>query len=159
MSKFKFRLKTVLDVKVIKKRQAVVDYSEVSKYLELQEQILFDMNDKAAEISQMMMRKASNGITGADLKTHAAFLRRIDKDIRKQSKTVDEIKAEKQDLQALLFKLHNEVEVLDSLKQRQHLVHLCDLSKQEEKRIDEFSTYTMGKMREKSGFTYKKEVL
>jgi flagellar export protein FliJ len=159
VSKFKFPLKTVLDVKEIRKRQTVVDYSEVSRYLELQEQILCDMNDKATEISQMMMQETSKGITAADIKTHAAFLRRIDKDIRKQSKTVDEIKTEKRDLQALLLKLHNEVEVLDSLKQRQHLVHLYDLIKQEEKRIDEFSTYKMGRTHERLALTSRKEVL
>jgi len=143
MPKFKFRLKTVLDVKELKKKQSVVDYVELSSHLEIQEQMLSGMKNKSTEVADLLTHEASKGITAAEIKTHSAFLRRIDKDIKNQSKVVNDIHKEKQNLQAALFKLHNEVRVLESLRQRRQIDFLYDLAKQEEKRVDEFVTYTL----------------
>ena len=143
MPKFKFRLKTVLEVKELKKKQSVVDYVELSRYLEIQDQMLSGMKNKSAEIADLLTHEASKGITAAEIKTHSAFLRRIDKDIKNQSRVVNDIHKEKQNLQASLFKLHNEVRVLESLRQRRQLDFHNDLAKQEEKRVDEFVTYTL----------------
>ncbi len=150
MPKFKFRLKTVLYVKELKKKQAVVDYVELSRYLENQEQVLFDICKRSEEAADIMMEKASKGITAVDIKTHAAFLRRIDKDMKNQSRVVNDINKEKQILQASLFKLHNEVGVLENLRLRRHFDFLYDLAKQEEKRVDEFVTYSLNSMTESS---------
>jgi len=150
MTKFKFRLKTVLDVKELRKKQAVVDYVELLRYLEIQEKMLSDLINKSTEISAIMTDEASAGISAFDIKTHSAFLRRIYKDIKNQSKVVDEIQKEKQNMQTALFKLHNEVEVLDNLKQRQQLAFLTELFKQEEKKTDEFVTYSTMNMKRSS---------
>jgi len=146
MAKFKFRLKTVLNVKELKKRQAVVDYAELSRRLEIQQEVLNDIKTKSQEIASLMMNQTSKGIKASDIKIHAAFLRRMDKEIKNQSRVVDEINYEKKNMQAALFKLHNEVGVLESLKQRKQADFLYELGKQEEKKVDEYINYSISKI-------------
>jgi len=143
MSGFKFRLNTVLYVKGTKKKQAVLDYEEISKLLEIQENTLCDLEKKSDHISELMMSEAAKGIKAANLKTHASFLRRIGTDIKNQSRTVAETKSEKDNMQTVLVKLHNEIEILDDLRHRQYLSFLYDQNRQEEKKTDEFLSYTL----------------
>jgi len=144
MAKFKFTLKTVLDVKELKEKQATVDYAEITKYFESQSQALIDMENKSDEAAEMLMNRVSDGIMAYDMKAHSTYLRKIDKQIRRQTQVVEEIKAERDSLRVTLIKLCNEVETLGDLRDRQYEGFRRELSKQAEKKADEFVTYNFG---------------
>jgi len=144
MAKFRFRLKTLLDVKELKEKQAIVDYAEITKYFESQSQNLIDMKNKSDETTGILMNRASDGIMVHDIKTHSTYLKKIDKQIRIQSQVVEEIRAERKNLRAVLIKLRNEVETLGDLRERQYMGFKREFAKNEEKKTDEFVTYNFG---------------
>jgi len=144
MLKFKFGLETVLDVKELREKQAIVDYAEISKYFESQDQMLNEMKSISEEAAKTLSGRASEGIRVFDIKTHFTYLKKIEKQIKVQAEVVEEAKVEKNNMRIALVKLRNEVETLGDLKQRQYMNFRREIYKQEDKLTDEFVTYKSG---------------
>jgi len=144
MLKFKFGLETVLDVKELREKQAIVDYAEISKYFESQDQMLNEMKSISEEAAKTLSGEVSEGIRVFDIKSHFTYLNKIEKQIKVQAVVVEEAKVEKNKLRNALVKLRNEVETLGDLKQRQYVNFRREIYKQEDKITDEFVTYKYG---------------
>jgi len=141
VSKFKFRLKTVLNVKELRKKQALADYNRVSEFLDSQERILYDLRKTSLDTLKLLDEQSLTGISIADIKMYFSYLRKVENEIKIQTALVEKIQEEKVSIQSKVFTIHNEVKVLKSLQAKKFNDYLKDLDGQEVKKMDELVNY------------------
>lgn len=138
MSKFKFRLKTVLAVKEIEEKQVMSDLAEVNRSLDIQSEALREIQNRSEVATDAIVNEVTKGIRAFELKGHFTFKADIEKKLELQSQIVDKILAEKNEMISIYEKVHHEIETIDDLKKRQLFNFKKNIDKKEDNTTEEY---------------------
>lgn len=137
---FKFRLQTVLDVRLLTKDRLVQELAEAERAIVVEREALAQLNDSYTK-SQDELREHQQGVV--DLQTIQWFqnyLVALSGRITDQERRVQDAEAARDEKRIELMKAAQEVEVLEKLKSNAYQAYLKAEDKAEAALIDELAT-------------------
>lgn len=140
MKKFQFRLQRVMEMKEEVEKQRMVDLAEVKKRvtreLEALEKLREEDQNCRAHIKE---RGSQKRINPATMDMIYRYLKKLEADIDTQQGKVSDVKDEMEKKRQVLLDAAKERKILEKLKDRKKSDYLSDLSKKEQKTLDEIS--------------------
>lgn len=141
MKKFKFRLQSVMNVKVALEKQKRMEMEKAAAYLEKCIQTVLTMEQEHKDLSAKFHEEAAQGMHAPRMYAYSAYFEDL-----KHRTDIERMRALRanQELQAArqaLVEAMREVKIYEKLREKQYEEYLVEAARENDKVIDDFMSF------------------
>lgn len=152
MARFRYRMQSILDIKLKMETQAKQEFAEARIMLDEEEERLKALEERKAGYEQMARNMLQGALNCRDMAENKEALLRMDEYIAMQQLKVKEAEIKLEQARRKLAEVMMERKSHEALKEKAFEQFLLDEKKQESKEVDELTSYTYGqRQKAKSG--------
>ena len=152
MARFRYRMQSILDIKLKMETQAKQEFAEARIMLDEEEERLKALEERKAGYEQMARNMLQGALNCRDMAENKEALLRMDEYIATQQLKVKEAEIKLEQARRKLAEVMMERKSHEALKEKAFEQFLLDEKKQESKEVDELTSYTYGqRQKAKSG--------
>lgn len=152
MARFRYRMQSILDIKLKMETQAKQEFAEARIMLDEEEERLKALEERKAGYEQMARNMLRGALNCRDMAENKEALLRMDEYIAMQQLKVKEAEIKLEQARRKLAEVMMERKSHEALKEKAFEQFLLDEKKQESKEVDELTSYTYGqRQKAKSG--------
>lgn len=141
MAKFKFRLQPLLNIKIQLEDSAKNELGKAVQKLEEEKEIGRSLLEHREKYINEFNEKASKTVRIDELRSYTMYISRLAKNIDDQNKNIKEASDSVDKYREELIKIVKERKILEKLREKKFNEYLIDMSKDEQKRMDEIVSY------------------
>jgi len=146
--KFKFKLQSVLDIKIKNEDDEKRKLADVMQLQAREEQILAQMHQKQIRLTaELKEKQGTGGINITELQIYSHGIERVKKDIISQQIRLREIAIMLEDQRRKLIEATQEKKIYEKLKENQHKAYIEEEEFAERLLIDELATLKYAKVK------------
>ena len=144
MARFRYRMQSILDIKLKMETQAKQEFAEARIMLDEEEERLKALEERKAGYEQMARNMLQGALNCRDMAENKEALLRMDEYIAMQQLKVKEAEIKLEQARRKLAEVMMERKSHEALKEKAFEQFLLDEKKQESKEVDELTSYTYG---------------
>ncbi len=141
MAKFKFRLQPLLNIKLQLEDSAKNELGKAVQKLEEEKEIGRSLLKYRERYINEFNEKASKMVRIDELRSYTMYISRLAKNIDDQNKNIKEASDNVDKYRDELIKIVKERKILEKLREKKFNEYLIEMSKDEQKRMDEIVSY------------------
>lgn len=145
MSKFIFKLQSLLNIKEKLEEQNKIEYGKALAALEEEKSKLINLETKKNDNILNFRESIKKGIKSEYIKNINYFIVYIDKKIEEQLCNIEKAENFVEEKRLILLNSMKEKKVLETLKDKEKEIYLKEVMKEEQKNVDEIVSYKYNK--------------
>jgi flagellar FliJ protein len=145
MPGFKFRLQTVLNIKMQKENSLKNELGKAMQRLEVEKKNLSSIIIEMENCIDNFNSESSKGVTVDRLREFSAYIPVLKEHVQIQKERVKYAEQDVDNIRVILIKAVQEREILDKLKEKQYKEYMEEQVKKEQKVVDEIVSYKYSK--------------
>ncbi len=147
MARFRYRMQSILDIKLKMETQAKQEFAEARIRLDEEEAKLEALKKRKAEYEQLARNMLVGTLNCRDIAENKEALLRMDEYMDLQQLQIRKAEQKVEQAREKLAEVMKERKSHDTLKEKAFEQFLLDEKKQESKEVDELTSYTYGQRR------------
>lgn len=144
MARFRYRMQSILDIKLKMETQAKQEFAEARMNLDLEEERLAALRERRENYERRAREQLMGALNCRDMAENKEALLRMDEYIAQQLLQVREAEKKLEQAREKLAEVMKERKSHETLKEKAFEQFLLDEKKQEGKEVDELTSYTYG---------------
>lgn len=144
MARFRYRMQSILDIKLKMETQAKQEFAEAKMKLDLEEERLAALRERRENYERRAREQLMGALNCRDMAENKEALLRMDEYIALQLLQVREAEKKLEQAREKLAEVMKERKSHETLKEKAFEQFLLDEKKQEGKEVDELTSYTYG---------------
>lgn len=144
MARFRYRMQSILDIKLKMETQAKQEFAEAKMKLDLEEERLAALRERRENYERRAREQLMGVLNCRDMAENKEALLRMDEYIAQQLLQVREAEKKLEQAREKLAEVMKERKSHETLKEKAFEQFLLDEKKQEGKEVDELTSYTYG---------------
>lgn len=144
MARFRYRMQSILDIKLKMETQAKQEFAEAKMNLDLEEERLAALRERRENYERRAREQLMGALNCRDMAENKEALLRMDEYIAQQLLQVREAEKKLEQAREKLAEVMKERKSHETLKEKAFEQFLLDEKKQEGKEVDELTSYTYG---------------
>lgn len=144
MARFRYRMQSILDIKLKMETQAKQEFAEAKLKLDLEEERLAALRERRENYERRAREQLMGALNCRDMAENKEALLRMDEYIAQQLLQVREAEKKLEQAREKLAEVMKERKSHETLKEKAFEQFLLDEKKQEGKEVDELTSYTYG---------------
>lgn len=144
MARFRYRMQSILDIKLKMETQAKQEFAEAKMKLDLEEERLAALRERRENYERRAREQLMGVLNCRDMAENKEALLRMDEYIAQQLLQVREAEKKLEQAREKLAEIMKERKSHETLKEKAFEQFLLDEKKQEGKEVDELTSYTYG---------------
>ncbi|KNY28380.1 flagellar export protein FliJ [Pseudobacteroides cellulosolvens] len=141
MAKFKFRLQPLLNIKIQLEDSAKNELGKAVQKLEEEKEIAKSLLRHREKYINEFQEKTSKMVRIDELRSYTMYISRLAKNIDDQNKNIKDASDNVDKYREELIKIVKERKILETLREKKYNEYLIEMSKDEQKRMDEIVSY------------------
>lgn len=151
MARFRYRMQSILDIKLKLEESAKQIFAEKQAELNRQEQVLEDIIQRKALYEEERLKLLSGILDFVEINENRNAIFKLDDLIAEQRIQVEKARKEMEKARAELTEIMQDRKAQESLKEKAFEAFLEEEKANESKEVDELTSYTYGKRRSTEG--------
>lgn len=144
MARFRYRMQSILDIKLKMETQAKQEFAEAKMNLDQEEERLAALRERRENYERRAREQLMGALNCRDMAENKEALLRMDEYIAQQLLQVREAEKKLEQAREKLAEVMKERKSHETLKEKAFEQFLLDEKKQEGKEVDELTSYTYG---------------
>lgn len=144
MARFRYRMQSILDIKLKMETQAKQEFAEARMNLDQEEERLAALRERRENYERRAREQLMGALNCRDMAENKEALLRMDEYIAQQLLQVREAEKKLEQAREKLAEVMKERKSHETLKEKAFEQFLLDEKKQEGKEVDELTSYTYG---------------
>jgi len=141
MKKFVFSLESLLKLKKTRKKKLEKDMEIAKQKLEREQKLLSVMKSEKDYLQSKIEQLSKKGIKAFDLREYSFYFKLLCESIADQTNKCRQIEKECEQIRAALVDIHNQINLLEELKQERYMEYIYEMQKSEEKALEEIVNF------------------
>lgn len=151
MARFRYRMQSILDIKLKLEESAKQIFAEKQAELNRQEQVLEEIIQRKALYEEERLKLLSGLLDFVEINENRNAIFKLDDLIAEQRVNVEKARKEMEKARAELTEIMQDRKAQESLKEKAFEAFLEEEKANESKEVDELTSYTYGKRRSTEG--------
>ena len=143
MKKFVFSNESYLKIKNDEHERLKRELENADRDIEALDGAILHNDEKVREESERQERDCAQGVTVDTLMMYQNFFLFMREDRKKLARAREKRMAEREETQQTLFKVHNQIRVLEEMKEEQYAEYMKEAAKEEAKDLDTVLSFSI----------------